>query len=440
MERERLCSSGSAVNPKRNVILPPPMKHSLASLLLAGTALLPSLLATPARAATTVLHNFIGGISDGATPEGSLTLSGTKLYGMTSSGGFGNGVIFSMNTDGTGFRLLNIFGQSDTGIQPYGSLTLSDTKLYGMTQEGGGSNRGEIFSTNTDGSGFRILHTFTAATTDGALPYASLTLSGTKLYGMTANGGSNDRGTVFGMNVDGSGFSLLRSFSGADGANPQGSLTLSGTKLFGMTTQGGTRGAAGTIFSMNTNGTGHTVLHSFGVDALDGYFAPGSLTLSGSKLYGMTTSGGSANSGTIFAMNLDGSGYTMLHSFAGGAGDGAYPSGSLTLVGTTLLGMTLRGGATNSGALFGIGTDGSGFQLLDSFAGAPADGANPRYGHLTLSDNKLTVYGMTRSGGSADQGVIFSRAIGSVPEPGTWITGIALCLSALLSRRRNARM
>ena len=44
------------------------MKHSLASLFLVGTALLPGLLATPARAATMILHNFTGTASDGSTP------------------------------------------------------------------------------------------------------------------------------------------------------------------------------------------------------------------------------------------------------------------------------------------------------------------------------------------------------------------------------------
>ena len=80
MERERLCSNGAAVTPARNDLLPPPMKHSLASLLIVSTALLPGLLATPARAATMILHSFTGGTSDGANPQGSLVLSGSKLY------------------------------------------------------------------------------------------------------------------------------------------------------------------------------------------------------------------------------------------------------------------------------------------------------------------------------------------------------------------------
>jgi hypothetical protein len=42
----------------------------------------------------------------------------------------------------------------------------------------------------------------------------------------------------------------------------------------------------------------------------------------------------------VFRVNMDGNGYTDLHSFAAGAGDGAYPWGSLTLANGTLYGMT----------------------------------------------------------------------------------------------------
>ena len=45
---------------------------------------------------------------------------------------------------------------------------------------------------------------------------------------------------------------------------------------------------------------------------------------------------------------------------------------------------------------------------------------------------------MTVFGGTAGRGVVFAKQV-VVPEPGTWITGIALCLPTLLSRRRNGQ-
>ena len=114
MERERPCSNAVAVTPARNDLLPPPMKHPSSSLITASAALLLiGSLATSARAATMILHSFIGGAGDGASPWGSLTLSDSKLYGMTYVGGSSNsGALFGMNTDGTGFGLLHNFARN----------------------------------------------------------------------------------------------------------------------------------------------------------------------------------------------------------------------------------------------------------------------------------------------------------------------------------------
>ncbi len=48
----------------------------------------------------------------------------------------------------------------------------------------------------------------------------------------------------------------------------------------------------------------------------------------------------------------DDHGYTNLHEFAGGASDGSYPRGSLTLDGSRLYGMTFSGGDTGVGTVF----------------------------------------------------------------------------------------
>ena len=107
-----------------------------------------------------------------------------------------------------------------------------------------------------------LLHSFNG--TEGRLPtYSSLTLSGSTFYSMTVAGGTADAGTIFTMNADGTGFSMLHSFTGGDGSRPTGSLTLSGTTLYGTASFGGYDVYNGTIFSMNTNGTGFSVLHTF---------------------------------------------------------------------------------------------------------------------------------------------------------------------------------
>ena len=66
----------------------------------------------------------------------------------------------------------------------------------------------------------------------------------------------------------------------------------------------------------------------------------------------MTPVGGTNSLGTIFGINPDGSGYSNLYSFAGGAGDGAAPEGDLLPVGSTFFGMTSIGGSANLGTIF----------------------------------------------------------------------------------------
>jgi uncharacterized repeat protein (TIGR03803 family) len=155
----------------------------------------------------------------------------------------------------------------------------------------------------TDGSGFGLLHEFTGLADDGGRPYGSLTLDGSTLYGMTRQGGDGDVGTVFSIGTDGGGFSLLRGFAGgaSDGADPHGSLTLSGTTLYGMTEDGGDSNY-GTIFSMETDGSNFSLLHEFAGGNDDGSWPRGSLALDGTNLYGMTYWGGDSNRGVVFSM------------------------------------------------------------------------------------------------------------------------------------------
>ena len=158
------------------------------------------------------------------------------------------------------------------------------------------------------------------------------------------------------------------------------------------------------------------------------------------SLYGMTFSGGSAGKGVVFRVGTDGTGYTVLHAFVGGSADGDEPEGGLLLVGSTLYGMTQLGGTDALGTIFGINTDGSDFSIVHSFAGGPGDGASPLSGDLIYSDS--TLYGMTLRGGSNNLGVVFSLPV-AVPEPssflllGAVLSGDVARLHVLLNHRRR---
>jgi uncharacterized repeat protein (TIGR03803 family) len=133
-------------------------------------------------------------------------------------------------------------------------LVLSGNTLYGTAGGGGSSGNGTVFAVNTDGTGFTTLHSFTALNnynpSEGANPYAGLIISGSTLYGTSRGGGSSGNGTVFALKTDGTGFTTLRSFTGgSDGAGPQGGLLLTNNTLYGTAQNGGTNGN-GTVFSI----------------------------------------------------------------------------------------------------------------------------------------------------------------------------------------------
>ena len=363
------------------------------------------LLALPVRAGISLLHEFVGGTADGRHPYGSLILSGSTLYGMTTD----DGVIFKMEKNGTGYTMLHKFagGVSD-GYEPYGSLILSGSTLYGMTSRGGDSDLGTIFKIETDGTGFTLLHEFAGGSADGRNPVGSLILSGSTLYGVTS-GGDVETGKIFKIQTDGTDFTLLHAFTGGlDGTvYTTTTLVLSDSTLYGMTNSGGDSGM-GTIFKIQTDGTGFDLLHEFAGGAADGVNPYGSLIISGSTLYGMTSDDGDIGNGTIFKIETDGTGFSLLHDFSSGASDGRTPVGSLLLSGSDLYGMAQYGGSSDAGIIFKIATNGVGFNLLHSFTGGVDDGGNP-FGSLIISES--TLYGMTYGGGDSGDGVVFSLPV-----------------------------
>jgi uncharacterized repeat protein (TIGR03803 family) len=343
----------------------------------------------------TDLLNFNG--TNGTTPHGSLITSGGVLYGMTPQGGAINfGTIFSIKIDGSGYKNLHSFNDTAGGI-PFGSLTLVGKTLYGMTEQGGARNFGCIFSIDTNGNSFRDIFDFSGS--DGGLGDGSLILSGSQLFGMTTLGFGF--GTIFSIDTDGTGYKALLFFGGNGtpyGSEPEGSLTISGTKLFGMTSSGGGEYSGdGCIFSIDTDGNNYKVLMPF--TGTNGNTPYGDLTLLGNKLYGMTAVGGAKDSGCIFSIDTDGTEYKDLHDCNY---QGYWPDGSLIISNGKLYGMTSGGGMGN-GTIFSIDTNGNDYTDLLNFDGT--NGSQP-LGNVTLLDGVF--YGMTEGGGTNDDGVVFS--------------------------------
>ncbi|MGA2541331.1 MAG: choice-of-anchor tandem repeat GloVer-containing protein [Verrucomicrobiota bacterium] len=315
--------------------------------------------------------------SDGADPRSRLVLSGDILYGTAAQGGagFGAGTVFKLNTDGSDFTALHRFTNGADGCHPNG-VVLSGGTIYGTTQSGGAGGTGTIFTLNSDGSGFTQIHNFAASSwnsasgnmtnTDGAYPAAAMILAGDTLYGTTSQGGATGGGAVFKLNTNGSDFTVLHNFTNFfDGASPSGELLLSGGALYGTTFSGGNAGG-GTVFKVNTDGSGFSTLHQFVVASYDpasgnsinsdGAAPAAGLTLSGATLYGTASEGGSGGGGTIFSISTNGAAFANLCSFtmlvSGTNLDGANPQAALVLSDGTLYGTAYNGGSNGDGALF----------------------------------------------------------------------------------------
>jgi uncharacterized repeat protein (TIGR03803 family) len=173
--------------------------------------------------------------------------------------------------------------------------------------------------------------------------------------------------------------------------------------IYGTTYSGGKHGV-GTIFRIDLHTGKERVLHDFGA-CDDGANPAASLIASGGRLYGTTVHGGTSGGqvGTVFSIAMNGTAERLLHAFAGGDADAAYPSAPVTMVNGSLFGTTSFGGYhCNCGTIFRIDSAGS-ERLIYTFAGAV--GAEP-YGGLTYSDGLL--YGATTQGvASLDGGTCF---------------------------------
>jgi uncharacterized repeat protein (TIGR03803 family) len=376
-----------------------------------------------------VLHDFGGAPGDGSYPYDSLLQSGSLLYGLTFGGGtgagingFGLGTIFDYNlATNTESVLYSFQGGSSDGANPTGSLIQSGSTLYGLTDDTGGIDvASTIFQYDLGTDAESVLYSFPG----GIRASGELAQSGSNLYGQGIYQYSLQTG-------------VLHYLPGSQSAGvTYGSLILSGSILYGMTETGGSKND-GTIFEYNLATDKESTLYSFGTSLNGGEFPAGSLILSGSTLYGMTTGGGYEGTGTIFEYNLNTSIETVLHSFSGYPDDGSYPYGSLILSGPTLYGMTELGGANRGngsgyGTIFEYDLTTNTESLLHSFD--QSDGAFPQG---SLIQSGLSLYGMTEQGGTNGEGVIFSL---TVPEPTSTAMLAVASVGLLVRRRRNVTL
>jgi uncharacterized repeat protein (TIGR03803 family) len=336
-----------------------------------------------------LLYAFRGGNHDGAYPlAGLLADSSGKLFGTTSQGGSTNcvhqplyarcGTVFELAPSHGGYAesVIHAFqdGGGDGAYPDAGLIADQSGNLFGTTVAG---LVGGVFEL-TPGSAYTesVIYAFPFVSSGpqyvpfGAFPAAPVIADATgALYGTTEYGGTGttcedeieECGVVFKLTPSPSGYieTVLHIFAdGKDGAFPVAGLTMDGNgALYGTTPFGGARGQ-GIVFKLTPTGSSYneSILYTFRGGSNDGGLPMASLIADSSSgaLYGTTSSGGSANRGTIFELTPSGSGYSerVLYSFQGG-NDGAVPYAALIADSSgALYGTTSHGGAADAGTVF----------------------------------------------------------------------------------------
>lgn len=408
------------------------MKNPFVQTLGSGSVVLATLFLAAAVQAQTysVLYTFSGG-TDGSFPTGTLIRDGNgNLYGVTSSGGdmkcgsgFGCGTAFRLSPSGTKFVLHRFHHQPDANSA---SSLIRDREgnLYGTGQSGGSYGYGSIFKI-APGNYESVFFSFPGKQ-DGQDPHSNLIRDEDgNFYGTTLGGGdygfcpTNGCGTVYKVDKYGQ-QTVLHRFSGPpDGYYPLGGLvTDEEGNLFGTTNGGGTgnctgSGGCGVVFKIDRHGV-ETIVYDFLGGANDGAGPDASLIKDeAGNLYGTTVAGGPSNQGTVFKLDKDGA-VTLLHSFTGGTDGGAPVSHLLRDPAGNLYGTTYDGGLSSCGfmgsgcgVVFKLDRNAS-FSVLHAFT-LGTDGGFPYFGGL-IRDRDGNLYGVTSSGGSTDNGVVFKIA------------------------------
>jgi len=364
----------------------------------------------------TVLHTF-SGEADGAQPGVGLTMDAAgNLYGTTSSGGPGRfGTVFKVTHRSSGWEFTTLYsfrGGADGGTPETRVIFGPDGTFYGATNTGGdqgcgGYNTGcgVVFNLRPPTSACKtavcywtenVIYTFTGDQNTG-FPFGDIAF--------------DSHGNLYG------GAGLVYELSPSNG---QWTLTAVGNEDLGAT--GVALDAAGAIYSTSypnlvyrlvPSGTGWLEQDLFDLnDQMNGY-GTGGLTLDHSgNVYGGTSNGGPAGSGTVFELAPENGGwnFSLLYAFSGmyDFGGPTY-NGSMTLDSAgNVYGTAAYDGAYNVGSAFRLSPSNGSWSYSDlhDFHVNGSDGCYPN--NSMVIDSSGNLYGTTGScGGNPGYGVVF---------------------------------
>jgi uncharacterized repeat protein (TIGR03803 family) len=341
-----------------------------------------------------VLHSFchVSNCTDGGAPTAPpiMDVSG-NLYGTTTVGGRGEGVVYELIQSPTTKiwkeKVLYTFcpkANCADGSIPHTALTYAGavsgalydgmSPLYGTVSSGSanGTYKGAVFELSPGKGGKwseQILYSFCANSkcTDGATPtdFGALVLDGSgNLFGTTKNGGAAGQGVAFELSPKGGTWSesVLHDFCSAndchDGGPPYANMIMAPTGTLIGTTPFGGQNLHGAIYTIVPGAAPlYSVLYSFCAQPLcaDGSYPYSHVTLDAAgNIYGTAEEDGSADYGIAFELNSQ---LRVLHNFCtkSDCPDGEYPQSALVMDASgNLFGTTQDGGAEDRGVVYEI--------------------------------------------------------------------------------------
>ena len=376
----------------------------------------------------TVLHSFTGG-GDGDAPVAGLSIDGAgNLYGTTSYGGRGPGVVYKLAERNSTWILspLHSFTAGADGCDPANAdLTIApDGSLYGTTPLCGNElcsrGCGTVFHlrpssslplTPTSPWTETILYYFREQQGPGASGRLAFDSAG-NIFGTTKGGGVQGAGIAYELSPSNGGYTENTIYSFQSIVFPGGLIRDSLGNLYGVTQ--GTGLDYGEVFELSLSGSQWvaTVLYAF-QDGEDGEYPVGDLIADAQgNMYGTTSNGGTAGGGgTVFEMSPDGHGGWVHTTLAELPGGNPYqspgPQDSLTMDSAgNLYGTAILNGAFHKGNVFKLTNNGGSwtYTSLYDFTGG-SDGFLP-FSNVVI-DAQGNLYGTAAQGGAHGEGVVW---------------------------------
>lgn len=310
-----------------------------------------------------LLHTFAPGSKNtypgGSTPGDLIEGPDGKLYGTTLLGGqdgcdgiCGYGVLYRVNTDGSGFAVLHEFcSQADCsdGARGSGLVVGNDGNLYGVAQPGGSTNDGVIFRVTPSTGAYDVVFNFRFRVT-GELPTGLVAAPDGTLYGNT----TADSGQLLFHFVEATGKLTTAPMQFPEFNSGTVSAFGPDGDLYGLYFVYAKVGVG--LFEVSPNGE-NLQFFPFYNDLAGGGQPSRELLLASDGNFWLTDiSGGSAGYGEVIALSpTDGSQLLSISPFSATAAVGAFPAALVQANDGTLWGST-GGYAKSSKGHFANGT------------------------------------------------------------------------------------